>query len=476
MKTILTSLIVLLFISSSCKKLVEVKPPITSTNGDGVFNEDGSAIAVITGIYSNMSKNIIGEDGLLTNVFLLTGLTGDELRHVDDSNPYLLPYYNNTISPLAPGWTNIYKMIFTVNSAVEQMPKGTTLSTVVRSQLMGEAKFIRALCYFYLVNLYGDVPMPLSTDYKINEDLPRSIKSDVYEQIITDLKEAQNLLNANYVQKDAVSTSLERVRPNKYTAIALLARVYLYTGKYAEAEKEASVVIEKKALYELVELNDVFLKGSREAIWQLQPVGVTANFSANSQEGYLLKILPFNERPLVVLTDGLVTSFDARDQRRFNWINTVKTNGGSSFTYAYKYKIGQEQEPTKEYSTVFRLAEQYLIRAEARIRQGNVIEGIADLNAIRKRATDHSVLPLNQFAQLSENLPQTEALLAVEQERRHELFTEWGHRWFDLKRTNRANEVLGELKGSYWQSTDQLFPIPQSDVSTNRPQNPGYTN
>lgn len=116
---------------------------------------------------------------------------------------------------------------------------------------------------------------------------------------------------------------------------------------------------------------------------------------------------------------------------------------------------------------VMRLAEQYLIRAEARIQQGKLDDGRNDLDAIRHRAG----LP-----NLSTSLTQPALLLAVEQERKVELFAEWGHRWFDLKRTKRADAVLGPIKGANWQSTDTLYPIPSDAIRTNAnlTQNEGY--
>jgi hypothetical protein len=116
---------------------------------------------------------------------------------------------------------------------------------------------------------------------------------------------------------------------------------------------------------------------------------------------------------------------------------------------------------------VLRLAEQYLIRAEARANQNNIAGAVDDINVIRTRAG----LPA-----VSQGVSKDQCLLAIEQERRIELFTEWGHRWFDLKRTNRADAVLSTLKSPNWQSADRLYPIPQSELETDvhLNQNPGY--
>ena len=116
---------------------------------------------------------------------------------------------------------------------------------------------------------------------------------------------------------------------------------------------------------------------------------------------------------------------------------------------------------------VMRLAEQFLIRAEARIQQDKLDDGRADLDSVRIRAG---------LLALPEDLDKSELLLAVEQERHMELFVEWGHRWFDLKRTGRSNTVLAPIKGADWQATDTLYPIPLDARKTNihLDQNDGY--
>jgi hypothetical protein len=456
-----------------------VDPPITSTNGENVYNENGSAIAALTGIYTNMSKADVNfTNGWLTNVCFVTGLTGDELDLWDKSNTYYGQYYHNNISPQEISWGNVYMMIFIANSAIEQLPNGKLLTPDVRDQLLGEAKFIRALCHFNLVNIYGDVPLAISTDYKVNSLLPRSSKEDVYKQIVEDLLKAKELLKDDFIAGNGVSSTAERIRPSKWAASALLARVYLYLGRYSDAELEATTIINNSTLFELVDLNSVFLMNNKEAIWQLQPVGTVSDKTANTRDGQVFKLLPpwpdFGGP--AYLPDNLVNSFEPNDQRKANWTNTIDVNG-VSYYYPYKYKVGLEEELTKEYSTVLRLGEQYLIRAEARIQQGKISEGILDLNIIRRRATDLNADPADQLSQFSINLSKENALLAVENERRHELFTEWGHRWFDLKRTGRIDQVLSPVKLG-WQSTDQLFPIPDSEIIGNPNfvghQNPGY--
>lgn len=469
------SIIISINLITSCKKFIEVDFPVTSINAGIVYNTDAQAIGVLTGIYANQStKRLLGSTDLISTP-LLTGLSSDELALYDLNNADLLPYYSNDLNASIVGafWSQIYPVIFVANSAIEGLDKSTLLTPAVKQQLLGEAKFMRAFCYFHLVNLYGDVPLVLSTDHKVNSSLARASKNDVYQQIITDLKEAQNLLSSNYLNGSLqiYAGALEKVRPTKWAATALLARTYLYTGAWSNAESEATSVINNTS-YSLDTLNGVFLKNSKEAIWQLQPVRNTS-FS-NTQEGVLF-VLPStgpNTDFPVFLSNSIVNSFELNDKRRAKWIDsvTVTISGApTKFYYPFKYKIGNITMPVSEYSMVLRLAEQYLIRAEARAQQNNLSGALADVNTIRTRAGLPN-LNINNQASL---------LAAIAQERKVELFTEWGHRWFDLKRTNTTDAVMNIVtptKGGTWASTDQLYPIPRGELNKayNLIQNPGY--
>src|SRR5690606_16340716 len=106
----------------------------------------------------------------------------------NQSDITLMNYYNNALLPINSSWSRMYNFIFVANSAIEGLNEATALTPAVKQQLMGEAKFVRAFCYFYLINLYGDVPLVVTTDYRVNAILPRASEMMVYEQIISDLK------------------------------------------------------------------------------------------------------------------------------------------------------------------------------------------------------------------------------------------------------------------------------------------------
>ncbi len=307
-----------------------------------------------------------------------------------------------------------------------------------------------------------------TSNYKQNSTLRRTPKSEVYQQMITDLKEAQSLLSSDYLSGSLQKyTDLpDRVRPTKWAAIALLARVYLYINDYYNAESQASQIINNSSVYRLDEINNVFLKNSNESIWQLQPV----NFGRNTEDAFTFIIPPngpSNNNP-VYLSPNLLNTFESGDLRKTNWINKVIIDTDTLY-FPYKYKSASQDAPITEHLVLFRLAEQYLIRAEARAYLRKLLDSNTDLNTIRRRAG------------LTESKADTqEALLSsILHERQVELFSEWGHRWLDLKRTGQINDVMTRVapqKGGVWNANWQLYPLPLSDIQKdiNLVQNPGY--
>jgi len=209
--------------------------------------------------------------------------------------------------------------------------------------------------------------------------------------------------------------------------------------------------------------NNVFLANSKEAILQLQ----TANtFPYTTIEGALFIPYDSTSNPSYYISDQLLGAFEPGDLRRTAWVDSTDFSG-AFYYYPFKYKIRNgAQGNILEYYMVLRLAEQFLIRAEARAHLSNLDGAIADLNSIRERAG---------LTDLPPSLTQTEVFAAVAQERRIELFSELGHRWLDLKRIDSADAVLGAIK-STWKPTAKLFPIPASELinDANLTQNPGY--
>ena len=168
--------------------------------------------------------------------------------------------------------------------------------------------------------------------------------------------------------------------------------------------------------------------------------------------------------PAYSLYDTLYNSFEATDLRKTNWAG-ITTVSGKNYYFINKYKV--RTGTGAEYNIALRFAELYLIRGEARAQLANITGAKADIDVVRARAG---------LSALNASITQVQLLFAIEQERKVELFGEWGHRWFDLKRTARADAVIGGQKPATWQSTDVLYPIPENQRMANPSltQNPGY--
>lgn len=432
---------------TSCEQFIDVDAPKTQIVNAKVFENEAGVRAALVGIYSELMTSTTFASGGDIGVTVIAGLSADELDN-HSTRPARIAIADNTLTPLntvSSIWTEAYLTIYEANAILEGVNNSVSLSQSLRDQAIGEALFIRAFAHFYLVNFYGDVPLILSTDYRINRVASRTPVTEVYNQIELDLLKAQSLLLEDYSFSGG-----QRIQPNKWAATALLARVYLYQQKWNEAESQAASIIESMQ-FSLPELNSVFLANSEETIWQLMPVVPLTNTNDGS---YF-----FNNNGVlsVTVSASVLNAFEAGDNRAVSWIATG-LNGDVPFTYPYKYKIITGGQPLVEYQMVFRLAEQYLIRAEARAMQNDLAASVHDLNMIRTRA-GLSTIEAN-------NLSQTNVLDAIGQERRVELFAEWGHRWFDLKRTGKIDATLGPVKQN-WQSNDALFPIPQKEITAN---------
>ncbi|RYF16522.1 MAG: RagB/SusD family nutrient uptake outer membrane protein [Flavobacteriales bacterium] len=436
--------------SLSCKKFLDPEPPKNVTAAGLAFQDEKIATSTVLGLYTSMN----GYNNQFASGFLsmLMSFAADDYYYAAASYD---AYKNNSLLPstsyLDRMWSQPYAIIGHANSVIEGV-EASSLSTSVKAQLTGEAKFVRAFCYFYLVNMFNKVPLVKDTDVFKNTSLPQSTKQEVYEFITQDLVDAVANLSDAY-------PSAERVRPNKKAAQALLARVYLYTQKWDLAESTASLVIADNRYKIPADLKSVFLKTSEEAIWQLLTVN-TSTAGVNTWEGFSMVPTTTTGNPLYRVYDKTLLAFAGDDKRISDW-TTEQVFGGVPYRYPSKYRY-RTATPVVEYNTVLRLAEQYLIRAEARANIGTpakISEAVNDLNVLRNRA--------NAQPSLSSSLSKADALLAVENERRFELLGEWGHRWFDLVRTNRAVPVLSVTKANGFTASDTLIPIHDDILKTN---------
>jgi len=456
-------LVLIIGLLSSCEDYVDVPAPENKIVRDVVFNDDATARSAMTGIYNQLFLSAFS-NGQKSSVTLLAGLSGDNVSNINTTNLTRMQFEENELlsdnTSNLDLWSSAYAVIYMTNSMLEGLEGSDKISVDLKIQLEGEARFIRAFTYFYLVNLYNDVPLILSTDYRENQLASRTPAAEVYQQIIEDLQLAQDLLSAEYRDQ-------ERTRVNSYAARALLGRVFLYMEDWEQAEAYSTTVIQATSQYEILEdLNEVFLANSKEAIWQISPIG--GGFSTHTNEGNIFIIDPvFSFLASFYLEEDFVQVFQEEDKRLTDW---TEYHNKLEVYFAHKYKIRNSTDfPIAEYSMVLRLAEQYLIRAEARTRQGNLTGALEDIDIIRKRAG------LSLLAETNAEISETALLDEIMLERRKELFTEWGHRWLDLKRTGMVDSVIGN-ENPQWESTDIWYPIPSEErmKNPNLTQNDGY--
>ena len=442
---------------TSCKKYLDVGSPDTQLTGETLFNSDATATAALLSIYSQMESS-----GLAYQSFLIFGTASDEAVNYRTAADAVAISNNNITpdnGPVTNMWSNYYSYIYQANAIIRGIEKSSNITPAIKNYLLGESYFIRAWCHFYLLQYFGNIPFNTSTDYRVNLAQVQEDANGIYPKIIADLTTSSNLVSSHYLSATNNITT-ERVRVNKAAVMALLAKVYLNAGNWAKAEEAANYVLAQSSYSLTSNLNNVFLKNSSEAIWQLQ-----ANIAGfNSYAGGTIQ--PTSSTPTVIsLTKNLIDSFSAGDQRKINWVKTT-TVGANTYYWWYKYKVGQNAPSITEYTMMIRLADIILIRSEARMELDKLSDGLADLNVIRLRAG---------LAALS-TLTKEQLRDAIYKERRCELFGEFSDRWIDLKRSGKINTILGNIKGSNWVSTDQLFPIPLIEMLRHpgMQQNPGY--
>jgi len=435
---------------TSCDDALDVDLPSNQLSSESVYSSETTAEAAVNGIYQSMVT-----DFYYNRVHSILGQTADELVPTTGiANVYSSNEIPETDGTINTNWGELYKTIYNANNVIEGITKSTSLSAFKSRQWIAEAKFLRAYCYFYLTNLWGNVPLILTTNVDVSALSPQSSQQDVYAQILLDLTDASKDLPTDYSNYDQ-----ERIRATKWAAETLSARVNLYLGRWTEAAAHATTVINQTGIYKITDLGSVnspFIADNDESILQIPYYNVNYTYEGSSV---------FTTGGTFLLRKGN-SLFETGDARKTNWTIDIRNRAGVFLGIApYKYHNGFGNSPI-ERSTVLRLAELYLIRAEARVRSNDIIGAQQDINVIRNRALlDGTTLTdINQLLDL------------IALERQREFFAENGHRWLDLKRTGKLDETLSVLSDKIWKTSDNLYPIPEPAIRSNPflTQNLGY--
>ena len=343
----------------------------------------------------------------------------------DRFNGDLVDMENQFFQPLYSG---LYKSILSANNVIENSSNATQV---------GEAKFLRALSYFKLVRVFGDVTInltatPSTTD---NSILARQPVSAVYSQIISDLQDAASALDAE----------IDNGRASKYAAQGMLGKVYMQLGDFGSAASELAAVVNGAAgagislQGNFADIFGVDNDLNSEIIYATQ-----ISSSVNDEYGFSefwSWSAGLDTKSLMPLDPDLIAAFDASpgDLRRAVTINEELMASP---------KFPQSGGPDHDWIEL-RLADAILLYAEALNETGNTPGALTELNKIRARAgLDDSTAG-----------SQAEVRQAIADERRLELAFE-GQRWFDLVRTGTVNAEMGETVSPQY----YLFPVPISEV------------
>ena len=491
-------LVLSLLVGSGCtKEYLNIQPTDTVTVGN-FYKTQTDALQATTAAYSQLQQNgmfnyslwAIG-DVMSDNSFLGGGGAADgiEFQQLDSYN---IP----TTNPLTTShWQRAYLGIGQANQVLLRVPD-ITMDATLKARCLGEAEFLRALYYFYLVRAFGDVPLVLTPATSAAEaaSVTRTPAAQVYTQIVKDLTDAITKLPSSYSNE-------EIGKATKWAAQGLLAKVYLTQGDLPNAATQARAVIagSGKSLWtNFADNYKVETENGQESLFEVQFKNGLTSYTTDGPGSCMNEFwgARFYGNPYVVASGGygfnipeqnLVAGYAAGDTRR----------AATLFAPGDKYPDGQVQPSSatalpgnplcysirKQYVgtvnvnnwdsplnfPVLRLAEVYLILAEA---VGNTPEGLEAINKVRRRAFGQPINTPSATVDYTAATPNFKT--AVIQERRLELAFE-DDRWYDLKRTGTLVATM-RAQGKSIQDFNNLLPIPQAEINVNPnlTQNPGY--
>ncbi|UOQ68961.1 RagB/SusD family nutrient uptake outer membrane protein [Hymenobacter volaticus] len=479
MKLLQPLLLLALTLGSGACSLEEVPP--SSLAPQNFYTNGGDAVAAVNAVYD--VANQIGDQS--RNLIIMGDIPSDDMDLLANNADriQIWSFQTNAVNGVvAQSWQVLYQGINRANAAIERIP-GISMDEALKTRLVGEARFMRAFYYFYLVRWYGGVPLLVTETKSLTDgrNATRATADEVYAQIIADFTAAETALPDKFTGADAG-------RATAGAAKAFLAKVYLTRKEYAQARDKAKELIDNASRYGYGLFDryaDVFAianKNGRESVFELQFVGG----GVGQGSGMITYFAP--ENSLITgrgfgsfyPTPEFYNSFQNGDKRKELFINSFVNAAGQvvpTFQHFNKY-----QDPTarafgeaNNNFPIIRYADVLLMFAEAENElSGPTAAALTAVNPIRRRAYGNSLTaasPVDFAAALGKDGFRQR----LWDERRWELHAE-GHRWFDLVRTNRLVSVLRPKGKTNVDENDNLFPIPQReiDLNPNLVQNPGY--
>jgi hypothetical protein len=450
------TLIVSVGFFTACESVLEVEP-VSDILADNFYSDADGAEAALMNAYNYLQNPVT------QNFIVVPGIVSDEAIMTRGGN--FTRHHNFVPTPVQGNvgdtWRELYFSIQASNDVIENVP---TIDdpALDADQIVGEAYFLRGMAFFYLTRYFGRIPLVTEASKSANQDfnVPRNERSEVFEQIISDLTTAEDLMGAE---------SQNRARASKGAARAMLAKVYLYRNAPGDLELALTETEEvmADAQYQLVAGTDyasLFEVGQQNTSETIFEISYRPNTSVENN-GLDNETVPFpNNNPRMAPTEKIIEAFNQNpnDLRLPISLDTINDR-----IYIRKYQNAPADDVARGTQAanviILRLADVILMRAEILNELGRTGEAIQFLNQIRERAG----------LQPTTAISQADVRLAIEDERFLELAFE-GQRWHDLVRTNRAQEVIGER---LFDVDRILWPVPGRDIDLNPnllPQNPSY--
>lgn len=470
MKKIILYILPAIMLLSACNDFLDENMK-GNFNTKSMFSSAAEAKLAVNGVYnaSTYLINLWKIGDVASDDALKGGNEGDmsELSYIDNFTA------NADNGVLSEYWQNTYEIISRANNVIGYMPGVPGMTDEMKANYVAQAKFFRALAYFTLVNIYGEVPLklePQGTSASIN--VPLSTVDAIYAQIEKDLTDAAPALDV---------TPSEAGRVSRGAALGLLAKTYLYENKYTET-LAAIAQLEKLSVYSLEkDYSTLFKLGnedSKEVIFAIRflsgqnpGLGNILNqyFAPQQELGYYFDaptqsyVDCFNEKTTDGKTDPRLDASIGRDG--MPWLNGDTFH--ASWSPATGYLVKKHNQPLSEVPAgkkgdgglayiYLRYADILLMKAEAENEITNTGDALTALNQVRERAGLGKSTAIGQIS-IRE---------AIRTERRRELGFEF-HRFFDLMRWGKATAVAALGSSLPWKDSRFYFPIPQTERDAN---------
>ncbi len=448
LKYIKTALVAIVLLQvTACTDILD-KDPVSSFSAAGFYKTTADAQAGIYGIYD------AAQSVFRLNFCYWGEGRADNVQTAQSGESLVLASNNLTNTASSADWTALYTMISRANYAIAFIPDVYDDDNATGKQLLGQAHALRALAYFYLVRVWGDVPFITEPYTSGDQDIfiGKTDKETVLDQVEEDLKYAA----ANCIEK--YNSNNDRIMFTRGGANGLLTQVYMWRHKYTEALATSSLVM-SNTLYSLVPIADwgkMFSNSySKESIFE---VGYN-----DTETNGLRTLYAVGSYAIYTPSVKWKASIEAGDLRRDFVYDVVPADPKAIWKYLGQGVSDEVSTPAKQNIVLIRLADIMLLRAEALNKIGgeaNKTEALILLNTIRTRAG------LTAFATEAEAIAMYGDLeSAILQERSVELCFE-GHRWFDLVRTGKAISTMGPINGLSSEA-NLVWPVHQNSLNKN---------